>query len=339
MVCVYSPPPRAAWKGRPAGGRRALAYPDCTARPTVCRHRTTTSRQDERGRRCRRPPRRSPPSQVRSMTSSPAPQEPTPDPDDSLKPLPGALAFVGLGSTVAGCVAVGVGGGIALDAWLNTSPVLLVVGLLVRVRRGRRLGAGAGPQVPVAVGPVPAARDREGGVAVLADLEVGALSRIMRPTALVAGVVGVVACRRSPCCSGRRTPRSGSSLGIGAGRLERTDAGRRASRRSRPTAAPTTRSCARILRTRSAVRLLAAHAAGRDRRCSSGPAAGPGHGRSGLVIFQISFVLNAGRVDPVGRDRVRPAMSASGAGRSGGPCTPTARSRSAGTRRPSPSSA
>lgn len=74
------------------------------------------------------------------MTSSPAPQEPTPDsaPDpapnpaaDSVKPLPGALAFVGLGSTVAGCVAVGVGGGIALDAWLNTSPVLLVVGLLV----------------------------------------------------------------------------------------------------------------------------------------------------------------------------------------------------------------
>jgi F0F1-type ATP synthase assembly protein I len=73
------------------------------------------------------------------MTSPP---EPAPDPSEqdstapdstAAKPLPGALAFVGLGTTVAGCVAVGVGGGIALDAWLNTSPLLLIVGLVLGV--------------------------------------------------------------------------------------------------------------------------------------------------------------------------------------------------------------
>ena len=68
------------------------------------------------------------------MTSSPAAPEPSPGPPgEPLKPLPGAWAFVGLGSTVAGCVAVGVGLGIALDAWLSTSPWFLVLGLLLGV--------------------------------------------------------------------------------------------------------------------------------------------------------------------------------------------------------------
>jgi ATP synthase protein I len=66
------------------------------------------------------------------MTSPDQPSSPQPDPaGEPLKPLPGALAFVGLGTTVAGCVAVGVGIGIALDAWLGTSPVLLIVGLVL----------------------------------------------------------------------------------------------------------------------------------------------------------------------------------------------------------------
>jgi ATP synthase protein I len=69
------------------------------------------------------------------MTSSDQPPSSShPDPaGEPLKPLPGALAFVGLGTTVAGCVAVGVGAGIALDAWLKTSPVLLIVGLVLGV--------------------------------------------------------------------------------------------------------------------------------------------------------------------------------------------------------------
>jgi F0F1-type ATP synthase assembly protein I len=61
--------------------------------------------------------------------TSPPPDEP-PEP---VKPLPGAMAFVGLGTTAAGCVAVGVGGGIALDSWLHTSPLFLVVGLVLGV--------------------------------------------------------------------------------------------------------------------------------------------------------------------------------------------------------------
>ncbi len=63
------------------------------------------------------------------MTSEPA--EPPEGPDEPVKPLPGAMAFVGLGTTVAGCVAVGVGGGIALDARLGTSPLFLVIGLVL----------------------------------------------------------------------------------------------------------------------------------------------------------------------------------------------------------------
>jgi ATP synthase protein I len=47
------------------------------------------------------------------------------------KPLPGAYAFVGMGTSAAGCVAVGVGLGVALDHWLGTSPLFLLVGLTI----------------------------------------------------------------------------------------------------------------------------------------------------------------------------------------------------------------
>ena len=50
-----------------------------------------------------------------------------------VKPLPGALAFVGMGATVAGCVAAGVVLGILVDDWLHTSPAFLVVGLVLGV--------------------------------------------------------------------------------------------------------------------------------------------------------------------------------------------------------------
>jgi len=49
----------------------------------------------------------------------------------SAKPLPGALAFVGMGTSAAGCVAVGVVLGIVGDSQLHTSPLLLVIGLVI----------------------------------------------------------------------------------------------------------------------------------------------------------------------------------------------------------------
>jgi hypothetical protein len=65
----------------------------------------------------------------------PAPEVPSaPRPGgDPVKPLPGPLAFVGMGSTVAGCVAVGVVLGIVVDDRLHSSPAFLVVGLVLGV--------------------------------------------------------------------------------------------------------------------------------------------------------------------------------------------------------------
>jgi len=63
------------------------------------------------------------------------PEEPdAPRPSgDPVKPLPGPVAFVGMGSTVAGCVAVGVVLGIVADDRWHTSPAFLVVGLVLGV--------------------------------------------------------------------------------------------------------------------------------------------------------------------------------------------------------------
>jgi ATP synthase protein I len=50
-----------------------------------------------------------------------------------VKPLPSAAVFLGLGTAVAGCVAVGVFAGIWVDGRAHTSPLFLVVGLIVGV--------------------------------------------------------------------------------------------------------------------------------------------------------------------------------------------------------------
>jgi F0F1-type ATP synthase assembly protein I len=62
------------------------------------------------------------------MTESREPPDDRPAP---VKPLPGAVAFVGMGTSVAGCVAVPVVLGILGDDTWHTSPLLLVIGLIV----------------------------------------------------------------------------------------------------------------------------------------------------------------------------------------------------------------
>jgi F0F1-type ATP synthase assembly protein I len=56
------------------------------------------------------------------------------DPDDSPppeepKPLPGAVAFLGMGLTAAVCVGLGLLLGILVDGALHTAPAFLLVGL------------------------------------------------------------------------------------------------------------------------------------------------------------------------------------------------------------------
>ncbi|HXY27805.1 MAG TPA: AtpZ/AtpI family protein [Acidimicrobiales bacterium] len=49
------------------------------------------------------------------------------------KPLPGAVAFFGMGLTAAVCVGIGVGLGLWLDSALGTGPIFLLVGLALGV--------------------------------------------------------------------------------------------------------------------------------------------------------------------------------------------------------------
>jgi F0F1-type ATP synthase assembly protein I len=55
-------------------------------------------------------------------------------PDESpapLKPLPGAVAFLGMGMSAAGCVAVGVVLGLMGDREWHTSPLFFLIGLFL----------------------------------------------------------------------------------------------------------------------------------------------------------------------------------------------------------------
>jgi F0F1-type ATP synthase assembly protein I len=52
---------------------------------------------------------------------------------EAVKPLPGAVAFLGMGLSAAVCVAIGVGLGLWADSAWHTAPALLVVGLLLGV--------------------------------------------------------------------------------------------------------------------------------------------------------------------------------------------------------------
>jgi F0F1-type ATP synthase assembly protein I len=62
------------------------------------------------------------------------PQPPVKPPDrEPVKPLPGAVAFLGMGLSAAVCVAIGVGLGLWADSAWHTAPALLIVGLLLGV--------------------------------------------------------------------------------------------------------------------------------------------------------------------------------------------------------------
>jgi F0F1-type ATP synthase assembly protein I len=62
------------------------------------------------------------------------PQPPVePSGPETVKPLPGAVAFLGMGLSAAVCVAIGVGLGLWADSAWHTAPALLIVGLLLGV--------------------------------------------------------------------------------------------------------------------------------------------------------------------------------------------------------------
>lgn len=50
-------------------------------------------------------------------------------PPEGPKPLPGAVAFLGMGLSAAACVGVGLGLGLLVDSAAGTAPVFLLVGL------------------------------------------------------------------------------------------------------------------------------------------------------------------------------------------------------------------
>jgi len=59
------------------------------------------------------------------------PETPQPPSTPPIKDLPGGWAFVGIGTTIGGCVATGVVLGLLLDGWLGTGPIFLLVGFLL----------------------------------------------------------------------------------------------------------------------------------------------------------------------------------------------------------------
>ena len=65
------------------------------------------------------------------MSQPPRPPTPGSGSGPDPKPLPSAAVFLGLGTAVAACVAVGVLVGVWLDSVAHTSPLFLVLGLLL----------------------------------------------------------------------------------------------------------------------------------------------------------------------------------------------------------------
>jgi F0F1-type ATP synthase assembly protein I len=69
--------------------------------------------------------------------TSPDPDQPQEPLDASssggVKPLPGAVAFTGMGLSAAICVGVGVFLGVWLDGRTHTAPLFLIVGLVLGV--------------------------------------------------------------------------------------------------------------------------------------------------------------------------------------------------------------
>jgi F0F1-type ATP synthase assembly protein I len=60
-------------------------------------------------------------------------EEPESSQPEGPKPLPGAVAFLGMGLSAAVCVGIGVGIGIWVDSALHTAPAFLLVGLALGV--------------------------------------------------------------------------------------------------------------------------------------------------------------------------------------------------------------
>jgi F0F1-type ATP synthase assembly protein I len=56
-------------------------------------------------------------------------QDESSQPPDGPKPLPGAVAFLGMGLSAAVCVGAGLGLGLWVDSALHTAPAFLLVGL------------------------------------------------------------------------------------------------------------------------------------------------------------------------------------------------------------------
>jgi hypothetical protein len=128
---------------------------------------------------------------------------------------------------------------------------------------------------------------------VLGDLEVGALTRIMRPTLLTAGIVGVIAFGIA-LLLGSAPAAVGIVLGLAAAVLNVRMLASGVTRvETDGTDTDNGKVVRRILRTRSTVRLVAVTVVA-IALVLVAPPFGIGF-VVGLVIFQIAFVLNAGR--------------------------------------------
>jgi Ca2+/Na+ antiporter len=126
---------------------------------------------------------------------------------------------------------------------------------------------------------------------VLADLEVGTLSRVMRPTTLVAGIVGVIGVGIALLLG---SPHAGLGIVIGvAAAIWNIRMLASGVTKVETDGTADNKVVRRLLRTRSTLRLglLTLVAVG---LLLLDPALGLGM-VIGLVIFQLSFVVNAGR--------------------------------------------